>query len=173
MTEWKRITEENAALRHRIAQLEAIAASLETYIRNVRASSSWRLTAPVRGGKRTLQALANAIGPSVSPGPVSPRPALVRLARKIARWAADKPAIKKVALPILLRNAALESKTRALLAREHPALPPSLPSEALPALSPPASPDHPGTPISLVARSLSPAERIIEAAIRRAQTRAR
>jgi len=166
--EWTRITDENTAFRHRIAHLEAVAASLESYIGDVRASSSWRLTAPVRGVRRLLGSVARMIR-----RPTSPRPALVALARRIARWAAEKPAIKNRALPILLRHPLLERKARALLAREHAApAPPPVPAEAPPP-SPAASPNFSSAPAPLAVRSLSLAERTIEAAIRRAQARAR
>jgi FkbM family methyltransferase len=174
MAEWRRITDENGALRHRVAHLEAVVASLEGYIADVRTSSSWRLTAPVRGVKRMLEKLGRAARLRVSP-----RPLLVRLARKTARWAADRPAIKSAALPILLSNPVMERRARALLARERPPTPPPHPIEAPPLPSPPASPDQAGTrtnagvATSLTTGSLSPAERIIEAAIRRAQARAR
>jgi FkbM family methyltransferase len=170
-TDWMRLTDESAALRHRIAELESITSSLETYIHNVRISFSWRITAPVRALKRMLVAF----GRTLQPQRGVTRSVLVKMARKTARWAAENPSIRKAVLPVLLYHPTLEGKARALLARERPTsdtapVPPVPSGDTARCL---ATMDAHDTPAPLVARSLSPAERTIEAAIRRAQARAR
>jgi FkbM family methyltransferase len=166
--EWKRLADENAALHHRVAELESITSSLESYIGDVRVSFSWRITAPVRALTRALRAFAGALRPQMGL-----RSIFGRAVRKAARWAAGKPSLRKVALSILLRHPTLESKARTLLARERPT--PDFPR--IPALDMPTCGatilDAHGISGSLAARSLTPAERVIEAAIRRAQARTR
>jgi FkbM family methyltransferase len=166
--EWARITGENTALRGRIAELEAIAASLDTYIREVRRSSSWRVTAPLRGLSRMSAAIVRMI---LFQG--GPRPGFGRFVRRTLRWAAEKPAVRKALLPVMLRHPALADKARALLARERLVPPAPTADQHPPAPHVAASAAHPIAPAPLGARSLTPAERTIEAAIRRAQARAR
>jgi hypothetical protein len=170
LAEWQRVGVENAALRQRIAELEAVAASLNGYIEAVRASVSWRLTAPVRGLKR---ALVKAKAVTVVALAAKTRPLAVRVARKAARWAAGQPLLKQAVLPVLLRHPAMERKARALLAR--PVFTPEVPPPQAPAAktietAPVAAVVDNGT---LVARPLSATERNVEATLRRALARTR
>ena len=170
LAEWQRVGNENTGLRQRIAELEAVTASLNGYIEAVRVSMSWRLTAPVRGLKRALVA-ARAV--TVARLTAKARPLAVRIARKAVRWAAGRPLLKRAAAPVLLRHPALERRARALLARpafmpETP--PPQVPSAGAMETAPVVAVVDDGT---LVARPLSATERNLEATLRRALARTR
>ncbi|UEM22292.1 FkbM family methyltransferase [Skermanella mucosa] len=171
LAEWQRVGNENAALHGRIAELDAVVASLNGYIEAVRVSTSWRLTAPVRRAKRALAAVG--IGSGGPPEPASTRALAVRAARKAARWAAARPLIRQAVLPILLRHPALERGARALLARQEPA-----PQPHPPIPSPPQAAEDLPLPAgadtaTLAGRPLSAAERSVETMLRHALTRAR
>jgi hypothetical protein len=163
--EWNRIKCERATLQCRIAELEATTTSLEKYVSDLHLSAFLRITAPMRCLKRVVTDPTN-----IHPWRFS-RPHLVKLARRVARWAAERPVLKRVVMPILLRNPILGNKARALLTRERPILAPA-PARGLP-LPALASPDLRCGADPLVSRSLSPAECTIEAAVQRALARAR
>ncbi|HYI73186.1 MAG TPA: FkbM family methyltransferase [Skermanella sp.] len=170
LAEWQRVAHENARLHQHIAAQDAVIASLNGYIDAVRVSVSWRLTAPVRKVKRTIVS-ARSMTVKTLAGQV--RPLAVRIARKMARWAAARPLIKKGLVPILLRHPALERKARALLAR---------PAFTLQAVAPQPQADMTAEPVpvaavvcegTLVARPMSATERNFEATLRRARARTR
>jgi FkbM family methyltransferase len=179
LAEWQRVGHENAALHQRIAEQQAVIASLNGYIEAVRVSVSWRLTAPVRALKRAI-VTARVLTFMTLAGKA--RPPAVRVARKAARWAAGRPLIKEMALPILLRHPVLERKARALLAR--PAFTPAAAAQVQAAATadpvPVAAAASDGTqdarfldPRPLVARQMSATERNFEATLRRALARTR
>src|SRR4051812_31417947 len=170
LAEWQRVGAENTALHQRIAELEAVTATLNRYIEAVRVSVSWRLTAPVRGVKRALVAIR---AMTVVTLPDRVRAPAVRAVRKAARWAAGQPQIKQALMPILLRHPTLERKARALLTRPvvTPQAPPpqAPPPEAAETVAAAALADNG----ALVARQLSATERSVEATLRRAFARTR
>jgi FkbM family methyltransferase len=170
LAEWQRVAHENARLHQHIAAQDAVIVSLNGYIEAVRVSVSWRLTAPVRKLKRTIVS-ARSMTVKTLAGKV--RPLAVRIARKMARWAAARPLIKKGVVPILLRHPVLERKARALLAR---------PAFTLQPVAPQPQADMTAEPVpvaavvcdgTLVARPMSATERNFEATLRRALARTR
>ncbi|GEO40300.1 hypothetical protein SAE02_44480 [Skermanella aerolata] len=180
LAEWQRVGHENAALHQHIAEQQAMIASLNGYIEAVRVSVSWRLTSPVRALKRAIVAARSVTIMTLAR---KARPPAVRAARKAARWAADRPLIKKAALPILLRHPWLERKARALLARPvfapEAAAPQVQAVGAVEALPAPAV-AHGGIPGAgfldaqpLISRQMSATERNFEATLRRALARTR
>ena len=170
LAEWQRVAHENAALRHRITEQDAVIASLNGYIEAVRVSVSGRLTAPVRTLKRTIVS-ARSLTVKTLAGKF--RPLAVRIARKMARWAAARPLIRKGVMPILLRHPVLERKARALLAR--PAFTPqaAVPQPQADMTAEPAPVAVVAGDVSLVARPMSATERNFEATLRRALARTR
>ncbi|UEM04417.1 FkbM family methyltransferase [Skermanella rosea] len=151
---------ETAALRHRLAELEHASFLAKLELDSVLASSSWRITAPMRGVKMAAAALARSMGDA---GGSRPGPSLVSRA---AHWSARQPVLKRAAVAVLARSPALERKVRSLVAP-----PPGVPATAVADIPPPRRPDRSGP--AIVSRSPSPAEAIVETAFRRALARAR
>lgn len=151
---------ETAALRQRLAELEHASMVAKLELDTVLASSSWRITAPMRGVKLAAAALAKSLGGA---GDSRPGPSLVSRA---AHWSARQPVLKRAAVAVLARSPALERKVRSLVAP-----PPGVPATAVADIPQPRRPDGSGP--AIVSRSPSPAEAIVETAFRRALARAR
>jgi FkbM family methyltransferase len=157
-------TNENIKNHEKIAELEANIRSLESHIKALHASFSWRITAPARRLKRRLQNFnASQIRRDF-------RVTSIKFLRKLAQWAAERPSIRMVAMPLLIRNPTLGRIARSLLIREQLNKVPHSPEDASFSSTVVADPQDHGI---LAIGKLSSAERIIEAAIRRAQARAR
>ncbi|WP_202682848.1 FkbM family methyltransferase [Skermanella mucosa] len=148
------------ALRHRVSELEHASSVAKLQLDAVLTSSSWRITAPMRGVKMAAATLAKSMGGADGsrPGP--------SLVSRAAHWSARQPMLKRAAVAVLARSPALERKVRSLVAP-----PPGVPPTVVADIPQPRRPDGSGP--AIVSRSPSPAEAIVETAFRRALSRAR
>lgn len=155
-------TAEATALRHRIAELEYAASVTKLNLDSMFASTSWRLTAPVRAVKTAVISSARAIG-GVKVGGKQPEESLIRRA---AHWSARQPMLKRAAVAVLVRSPALERKVRAIVAP-----PPGVQPAAVAHIPQPRQIENSGPAIT--SRNPTPAEIIAENAFQRALARAR
>jgi FkbM family methyltransferase len=155
-------TAEATALRHRIAELEYAASVTKLNLDSMFASTSWRVTAPVRAVKTAVISSARAIG-AVKVGVKQPEESLIRRA---AHWSARQPMLKRAAVAVLVRSPALERKVRAIVAP-----PPGVQPAAVAHIPQPRQIENTGPAIT--SRNPTPAEIIAESAFQRALARAR
>jgi FkbM family methyltransferase len=155
-------TAEATALRHRIAELEYAASVTKLNLDSMFASTSWRVTAPVRAVKTAVISSARAIG-AVKVGVKQPEESLIRRA---AHWSARQPMLKRAAVAVLVRSPALERKVRAIVAP-----PPGVQPAAVAHIPQPRQIENTGPAIT--SRNPTPAEIIAETAFQRALARAR
>jgi hypothetical protein len=155
-------TAEATALRHRIAELEYAASVTKLNLDSMFASTSWRVTAPVRAVKTAVISSARAIG-AVKVGVKQPEESLIRRA---AHWSARQPMLKRAAVAVLVRSPALERKVRAIVAP-----PPGVQPAAVAHIPQPRQIENSGPAIT--SRNPTPAEIIAETAFQRALARAR
>jgi hypothetical protein len=155
-------TAEATALRHRIAELEYAASVTKLNLDSMFASTSWRVTAPVRAVKTAVISSARAIG-AVKVGVKRPEESLIRRA---AHWSARQPMLKRAAVAVLVRSPALERKVRAIVAP-----PPGVQPAAVAHIPQPRQIENTGPAIT--SRNPTPAEIIAETAFQRALARAR
>jgi FkbM family methyltransferase len=156
------VAAEATTLRHRVAELEYTAAVTKLNLDAMVASSSWRITAPIRAVKTAVVSRAKAVGAVVAGGQ-HPGGSLVKRA---AHWSARQPMIKRAAVAVLVRSPALERKVRAIVAP-----PPGVQPVAVAHIPQPRQIESSGP--AVVSRNPSPAEAIVETAFQRALARAR
>jgi FkbM family methyltransferase len=153
---------EATALRHRIAELEYAATITKLDLDAMLASSSWRITAPIRAVKTAVVSRAKAVGAVVAGGQ---QPG-VSLVKRAAHWSARQPMIKRAAVAMLVRSPALERRVRAIVAP-----PPGVQQAAVAHIPQPRQLERSGP--AFVSRNPSPAEAVVETAFQRALARAR
>jgi FkbM family methyltransferase len=153
---------EATALRHRIAELEYAAAITKLNLDAMLASSSWRITAPIRAVKMAVVSRAKAAS-AVLAGGQQPG---VSLVKRAAHWSARQPMIKRAAVAVLVRSPALERRIRAIVAPQ-----PGVQQAAVAHIPQPRQPERSGPVI--ISRNPSPAEAVVETAFQRALARAR
>ncbi|WP_334187502.1 FkbM family methyltransferase [Noviherbaspirillum sp.] len=98
------------------AEADAQRYQAHLYIEAIHASTSWRLTRPVRAVKVLLTEPRQAqyrFRQAAAPFLVRGRAAALR----VARWLASKPAVRRLAVRILAKFPALDAKARSLAAR--------------------------------------------------------
>jgi FkbM family methyltransferase len=156
------VAAEATALRHRVAELEYTAAVTKLNLDAMVASSSWRITAPIRAVKTAVVSRAKAVGAVVAGG----RQPGGSLVKRAAHWSARQPMIKRAAVAVLVRSPALERKVRAIVAP-----PPGVQPVAVAHIPQPRQIESSGP--AVVSRNPSPAEAIVETAFQRALARAR
>lgn len=164
---------EATALRHRIGELEYAASVAKLNLDSMFASTSWRLTAPVRAVKTAVKSSARVLGGGIGgsglggsgPGGVAKQPE-ESLIRRAAHWSAQQPMLKRAAVAVLVRSPALERRVRAIVAP-----PPGVPPTAVAHIPQPRQIENTGPAIT--SRNPTPAEAIVETAFQRALARAR
>jgi FkbM family methyltransferase len=156
------VTAEATALRHRIAELEYAASVTKLNLDSMFASTSWRVTAPVRAVKTAVISSARAIG-AVKVGGKQAEESLIRRA---AHWSARQPMLKRAAVAVLVRSPALERRVRSIVAP-----PPGVQPAAVAHIPQPRQIENSGPAIT--SRNPTPAEIIAETAFQRALARAR
>jgi FkbM family methyltransferase len=154
-------TAEATALRQRIAELEYASAVTKLNLDAMLASSSWRVTAPIRAVKTAVVSSTRAVSAVV--GGQQPGGSLIRRA---VHWSARQPMIKRAAVAVLVRSPALERRVRAIVAP-----PPGVQTAAVAHIPQPRQLENSGP--AIVSRNPSPAEAIVETAFQRALARAR
>jgi FkbM family methyltransferase len=155
-------TAEATALRHRIGELEHVSAVAKLELNSMLTSTSWRVTAPIRGGKTAIVSSARAIGAVVGGGQRPDGSLIRRMAHSLVR----QPMIKRAAVAVLVRSPALERRVRAMMA------PPSGVRTTAMGHNPQLRQLENSGP-AIISRNPSLAETIVETAFQRALARAR
>jgi FkbM family methyltransferase len=150
------------ALRHRIVELEHAYSVAELNLDAILASSSWRITAPIRAVKTTVVSRARTTSTMMSGG----QQLSGSMLRRAAHWSARQPIIKRAAVAVLARSPALERKVRSIVAP-----PPGVQMAAVADIPPLRQLERSGPVI--VSRNPSRSEVVVETAFQRAMARAR
>lgn len=148
--QWRRIVEEQRALMDRWDamqssaraspdagrndHMEATIRQLEGQIAAMRSSTSWRLTAPVRGVKLVYLALLGPGAPDRTAGT-----GVGERLRRLALRAAEQPRLRKLAVSVLARHPALKHRILDVLLKPPPSPPASWQEPQMAAVLPAAS----------------------------------
>ena len=99
------------ALRHRVSELEHASSVAKLQLDAVLTSSSWRITAPMRGVKMAAATLAKSMGGADGsrPGP--------SLVSRAAHWSARQPMLKRAAVAGIPQPRRLDGSGPAIVSR--------------------------------------------------------